>query len=70
MVTVLNRLSVAKACQDFNEAGRTRPSSFYDRMVDVMEEPVKFTPLRRGASPYRTDRYSKRKESTEVPRSG
>ena len=61
-----NQSSVAKAYQEFDEAGRMRPSSFYDRVVDVMEELVKFTLLTRDVSPYLVDRYSERKESAEA----
>lgn len=43
-----------------------KPSSFYDRIVDVMEELVKFTLLVRDSSDYLVDRYSERKESTEA----
>ena len=42
-----------------------KPSSYYDRIVDVMEELVKFTLLTRGLSPHLTDRYSERKEAAE-----
>ncbi|CAM5475556.1 MULTISPECIES: arsenical resistance protein ArsH [Hyphomicrobiales] len=66
MVTIPNQSSVAKAYQEFDEAGRMRPSSYYDRVVDVMEELVKFTLLTRDISPYLTDRYSERKESGEA----
>lgn len=63
MVTIPNQSSVAKAYEEFDEAGRMKPSSYYDRVVDVMEELVKFTLLTRDVSPYLTDRYSERKES-------
>ena len=66
MVTIPNQSSVAKAFQEFDEAGRMKPSSYYDRVVDVMEEFVKFTLLTRDVSPYLTDRYSERKESSEA----
>ena len=61
MVTIPNQSSVAKAFEEFDEAGRMRPSSYYDRVVDVMEELVKFTLLVRDRSDYLTDRYSERK---------
>lgn len=61
MITIPNQSSVAKAWQEFDDEGRMKPSSFYDRVVDVMEELVKFTLLTRAASPYLTRRYSERK---------
>ncbi len=63
MLTIPNQSSVAKAYQEFDEAGRMKPSPYYDRVVDVMEELVKFTLLTRGVSTYLTDRYSERKET-------
>jgi arsenic resistance protein ArsH len=65
MLTIPNQSSVAKAYQEFDENGRMRPSSYYDRIVDVMEELVKFTLLTRHLSPFLTDRYSERKEAAE-----
>ncbi len=65
MITIPNQSSVAKAWQEFDEDGRMKPSSYYDRIVDVMEELVKFTLLTRGSSAYLVDRYSERKESAE-----
>jgi arsenical resistance protein ArsH len=62
MITIPNQSSVAKAWQEFDQEGRMKPSSFYDRVVDVMEELVKFTLLTRGTSDYLTNRYSERKE--------
>ncbi|MFB9911048.1 arsenical resistance protein ArsH [Rhizobium paknamense] len=62
MITIPNQSSVAKAFQEFDAEGRMKPSSYYDRVVDVCEELVKFTILTRDASPYLTDRYSERKE--------
>jgi arsenic resistance protein ArsH len=50
---------------EFDEEGRMKPSSLYDRIVDVMEELYKFTLLTRGQSAYLTNRYSERKESAE-----
>jgi arsenic resistance protein ArsH len=66
MLTIPNQSSVAKAFLEFDEAGRMQPSSYYDRVVDVMEELVKFTLLTRGSSAYLVDRYSERKESAEA----
>lgn len=66
MVTIPNQSSVAKAFQEFDDAGRMKPSSYYDRVLDVMEELMKFTLLTRDVSPYLTDRYSERKESGEA----
>ncbi|MBP8930624.1 MAG: arsenical resistance protein ArsH [Paracoccus sp.] len=63
MVTIPNQSSVAMAWQEFDAAGRMRPSSYYDRIVDVMEELVKFTLLTRDLSGFLTDRYSERKET-------
>ena len=61
MVTIPNQSSVAKAFQEFDEAGRMRPSEYYDRIVDVMEELVRFTVLLRPHTAILTDRYSERK---------
>ncbi len=66
MVTIPNQSSVAKAFLEFDEIGRMKPSAYYDRVVDVMEELVKFTLLTRGASVWLTDRYSERRESAEA----
>lgn len=63
MVTIPNQSSVAKAWQEFDDAGRMKASPYYDRLVDVMEELVKFTLLVRGGSDYLTSRYSERKEA-------
>jgi len=63
MLTIANQSSVAKAFLEFDESGRMKPSAYYDRVVDVMEELVKFTLLTRDVAPYLVDRYSERKES-------
>ena len=66
MLTIPNQSSVAKAFLEFDEAGRMKPSAYYERVVDVMEELVKFTLLTRDVSPYLVDRYSERRESAEA----
>ncbi|WP_423761681.1 arsenical resistance protein ArsH [Burkholderia sp. NLJ2] len=65
MLTIPNQSSVAKAFAEFDEAGRMKPSAYFDRVVDVLEELVKFTLLTRDIGPYLVDRYSERKESAE-----
>jgi arsenic resistance protein ArsH len=65
MLTIPNQSSVAKAFDEFTDEGRMKPSAYYDRVVDVMEELVKFTLLTRDVAPYLVDRYSERKESSE-----
>ena len=62
MVTIPNQSSVAKAWDEFDDEGRMKPSPYYNRIVDVMEELVKFTYMTRGR-PQLTDRYSERVES-------
>ena len=61
VLTIPNQSSVAKAWQEFDEDGRMKPSPYYDGVVDVMEELVKFTLLTRGRADYLVDRYSERK---------
>lgn len=62
MITIPNQSSVAKAWLEFDENGRMKPSAYYDRVVDVCEELMKFTLLTRDCSAYLTDRYSERTE--------
>lgn len=65
MFTIPNQSSVPKAYMEFDDADRMKPSPLYDRVVDVMEELVKFTLLLRGRKEFLVDRYSERKESAE-----
>lgn len=65
MVTIPNQSSVAKAFLEFDENNRMKPSAYYNRIVDVMEELMKFTLLLRDNKDYFVDRYSERVESAE-----
>lgn len=65
MFTIPNQSSVPKAYLEFDDANRMKPSPYYDRIVDVMEELVKFTLLLRDRTDFLVDRYSERKESAE-----
>ena len=67
MITIPNQSSVAKAYDEFDATGRMKPSAYYDRLVDVMEELVKFTLLTRGTADYLVDRYSERKAEGRHP---
>ena len=62
MFTIPNQSSIAKAYDEFDAAGRMRPSAYYDRMVDVMEELVRITVLMRPHAAKLVDRYSERKD--------
>ena len=66
LISIPNQSSIPKAFQEFDEAGRMHPSPLYDRIVDVMEELVKFTLLTRDRADYLLDRYSERKETAEA----
>ncbi|BCE00567.1 arsenical resistance protein ArsH [Marinicellulosiphila megalodicopiae] len=65
MLTIPNQSSVAKAWLEFDDNNAMKPSSYYDRIVDVCEELVKFTLLTRDNKEYFVDRYSERKENME-----
>ncbi|CAI3787523.1 NADPH-dependent FMN reductase ArsH [Pseudomonas sp. MM227] len=65
MITIPNQSSVPKAYMEFDDNDRMKPSPYYDRIVDVMEELVKFTMLLRDHQDHLVDRYSERKESAE-----
>ncbi|WP_024275152.1 arsenical resistance protein ArsH [Hyphomicrobium sp. 802] len=65
MIAIPNQASVPKAADEFDDSGRMKPSACYDRLVDVMEELVKFTLLLRDSTVHLADRYSERLESAE-----
>lgn len=65
MFTIANQSSVAKAFLEFDDNDRMKPSAYYNRIVDVMEELMKFTLLLRDNTEYLVDRYSERVESAE-----
>ncbi len=67
MITIPNQSSVAKAYEEFDEDGRMKPSPYYDRLVDVMEELYKFTLLTRDNAAYLVDRYSERRSEGRLP---
>lgn len=64
LITIPNQSSVPKAYLEFDDDDRMKPSPYYNRIVDVMEELMKFTELTRGRSDYLVDRYSERVETT------
>lgn len=65
MITIPNQSSIPKAFMEFDDNDRMKPSAYYNRVVDVMEELVKFTYLTRGKSDALVDRYSERVETAE-----
>lgn len=67
MFTIPNQSSVAMAYKEFDEAGRMKPSAYYDRIVDVMEELVRFTVVLRPHAGLLVDRYSERKSAGVLP---
>lgn len=67
MITIPNQSSVARVYDEFDAAGRMKPSAYYDRLVDVMEELFRFTLMTRGRSDQLVDRYSERKAEGRFP---
>ena len=68
MITIPNQSSVAKAYQEFEEDGRMKASAFRNRVVDVMEELMRFTHLTRTHQDFLVDRYSERMERKSKPK--
>lgn len=62
MITIPNQSSVAMAYQEFHEDGQMKASNYRNRVVDVMEELMRFTYLTRDHAEFLVDRYSERKE--------
>ncbi|MFT6899800.1 MAG: arsenic resistance protein ArsH, partial [Paraglaciecola sp.] len=65
MLTIPNQSSVAKAFMEFDDNDQMKPSAYYNRIVDVLEELVKFTLLTRDNADYLVDRYSERVETAQ-----
>ncbi|MEE9335457.1 MAG: arsenical resistance protein ArsH [Granulosicoccaceae bacterium] len=65
MITIPNQSSIPKTFTEFDDDDRMKPSAYYNRIVDVLEELIKFTYLTRGHSEQLVDRYSERVESGE-----
>jgi len=63
MITIPNQSSVAQAYNEFEDDGRMKPSSYRDRVVDVLEELMRFTYLTRDVREFLVDRYSERNEA-------
>lgn len=63
LLTIPNQSSIARSWDEFDDAGRMRPSPFYNRLVDVMEELYRFTVLTRDIKDVLVDRYSERVEN-------
>lgn len=66
MVILFNQSTLAWAWREFDDDGRLKPLAYYDRVVGVMKELVKFTLLVRGRSDHLVDRYSERKGAMEA----
>ena len=68
MPCTTNQSSVAKAWKEFDDDGRMKASDFRDRVVDVMEEHLKFTKIMREHADFLVDRWSERREIAEKGR--
>ncbi len=66
LLTIPNQSSIPKAFQEFDAEGRMRPLPLYDRIVDVMQELMKFTLPTRDRADYLVDRNFERKETAEA----
>ena len=63
MLTIPNQSSVAKAYNEFDDNGSMKPSAYRDRIIDVMEELMRYTFLTRDHREFLVDRYSERKHA-------
>ena len=63
MIVIPNQSSIAKAFLEFDDDDRIKPSPYYNRIIDVCEELMKFTWMTRTRSNYLVDRYSERVET-------
>lgn len=63
LITIPNQSSVPKAFLEFDDSGRMLPSNYYERVVDVMQELVRFTLMTRPVRDYLVERYSEKVES-------
>lgn len=66
LITISNKSSVAKKFMEFKNDRRMKPSPYYNRVADMMEESVKFTLLTRDCVGYLVNRYSERREDAKV----
>lgn len=65
MFTIPNQSLVARAYNEFDEAGRMKPSAYYHRIVDVMKELVRLRVLLCPHAEELVDRYSERIERNQ-----
>ncbi|MCF2858323.1 arsenical resistance protein ArsH [Pseudoalteromonas sp. SMS1] len=66
MLTIPNQSSIAKAMNEFNPDGTMKASHFRNRVVDVMEELMRFTYLTRDSTQFMVDRYSERQVAQQA----
>jgi arsenic resistance protein ArsH len=66
MLTIPNQSSIAKAYNEFTAQGLMKPSAYRDRVVDVMEELMRFTFLTRDQNSFLVNRYSERQSEFKL----